>query len=100
MCLSDWSSDVCSSDLVGPVEIPDLSRPGGILLVALTLVGGFISALAWGGNWQTVLLFFNGGDFGTTDAAFGRDIGFYIFDLPFWRFVQGWVVTGLAVIIR
>jgi uncharacterized membrane protein (UPF0182 family) len=84
---------------IGPVEIPDLSRPVGILLVALTLVGGFVSALAWGGNWQTVLLFFNGGEFGTTDAAFGRDIGFYIFDLPFWRFVQGWVVTALAVLI-
>jgi uncharacterized protein len=84
---------------IGPVEIPDLSRPVGILLVALTLVGGLVSALAWGGNWQTLLLFFNGGEFGTTDAAFGRDIGFYIFDLPFWRFVQGWAVTALAVLI-
>ncbi len=44
-------------------------------------------------------LYFNGGEFGTADAAFGRDIGFYIFDLPFWRFVQGWAVLALAVII-
>jgi uncharacterized protein len=84
---------------VGPVELPDLSRPVGFVLVALAVLGGLVSGLAWGGNWQTILLFFNGGDFGTTDAAFGRDIGFYVFDLPFWRFAQGWLVTALAVII-
>ncbi|MGH2463736.1 MAG: UPF0182 family protein, partial [Candidatus Limnocylindria bacterium] len=84
---------------VGPVEIPDLSRPVGLVLVAVALLAGLVSGLAWGGSWQTLLLFFNGGEFGTTDAAFGRDIGFYVFDLPFWRFVQGWVVTALAVII-
>jgi uncharacterized protein len=83
---------------VGSVEVPDISRPVGIVLVALALVGGLLSAFAWGGNWQTLLLFFNGGEFGAADAAFGRDIGFYIFDLPFWRFVQGWVVLALAVI--
>lgn len=83
---------------VGTVEIPDLSRPVGIALVALALVGGLVSGMAWGGNWETLLLFTNGGEFGTTDAAFGRDIGFYVFDLPFWRFVQGWVVIALAVI--
>jgi hypothetical protein len=84
---------------VGPIEIPDLSRPVGFVLVVAALLGGLVSGLAWGGNWQTLLLFFNGGQFGTTDAAFGRDIGFYIFDLPFWRYVQGWAVTALAVII-
>jgi uncharacterized membrane protein (UPF0182 family) len=83
---------------VGSVEVPDISRPVGIVLVAVALLGGLFSAFAWGGNWQTLLLFFNGGEFGATDAAFGRDIGFYIFDLPFWRFVQGWVVLALAVI--
>ncbi|MGH2489695.1 MAG: UPF0182 family protein, partial [Candidatus Limnocylindria bacterium] len=84
---------------VGPVELPDLSRPVGFVLVALAVLGGLVSGLAWGGSWQTILLFFNAGDFGTTDAAFGRDIGFYVFDLPFWRFAQGWLVTSLAAII-
>jgi uncharacterized membrane protein (UPF0182 family) len=84
---------------VASIEVPDLSRPVGILLVALVLAGGLVSGLAWGGNWPTLLLFFNGGAFGATDSAFGRDIGFYVFDLPFWRFVQGWAVLALAVII-
>ncbi|HEV7199179.1 MAG TPA: UPF0182 family protein [Candidatus Limnocylindria bacterium] len=84
---------------VGPVEVPDLSRPAAYVLVGVTVVLGLVSAFAWGGNWQTILLFFNGGNFGTTDASFGRDIGFYVFDLPFWRFVQGWAVLALAAII-
>jgi hypothetical protein len=46
-----------------------------------------------------VLLFVNGGDFGSVDANFGHDIGFYVFDLPFWRFLQSWGVTSLLVII-
>src|SRR3546814_5541105 len=29
MRISDWSSDVCSSDLSGPVEIPDRHRKAG-----------------------------------------------------------------------
>ena len=84
---------------VGSIEVPDVSRPVGILLIGLVLVGGLVSGLAWGGNWPTILLFFNGGDFGTTDSAFGRDIGFYVFDLAFWRFVQGWAVVALVVVI-
>ena len=46
-----------------------------------------------------MLLFVNGGSFGAVDPHFGHDIGFYIFDLPFWRFLQGWGVTSLVVII-
>lgn len=84
---------------VGPVEVPDLSGPVGTVLLVLAVLGGLISGIAWGNNWQTILLFFNGGDFGVTDAAFGRDVGFYIFDLPFWRFVQGWAVVALILII-
>jgi uncharacterized membrane protein (UPF0182 family) len=84
---------------VGSIEVPDLSRPAAVVLVGVVLVGGLLSGLSWGGRWPTLLLFFNGGDFGATDAAFGRDIGFYVFDLAFWRFAQGWLVIALAVII-
>ena len=84
---------------VGPIEVPDISGPVGTILVGLALLGGLISGIAWGSNWQTILLFFNGGNFGVTDAAFGRDVGFYVFDLPFWRFVQGWAVIALVLII-
>jgi uncharacterized membrane protein (UPF0182 family) len=84
---------------VGPVEMPDISRPAAVVLVGIVLLGGLVSGLTWGSRWPALLLFFNGGAFGATDATFGRDIGFYVFDLAFWRFLQGWLVIALAGII-
>jgi uncharacterized membrane protein (UPF0182 family) len=84
---------------VGSIELPDASGFITPALVAAIVIGGLLSGAAWGNNWAQILLFFNGGSFGQADASFGRDIGFYIFDLPFWQFVQGWAVTSLIVII-
>jgi uncharacterized membrane protein (UPF0182 family) len=84
---------------IGTFEIPDASRAITWTLVALVVLLALVSAGAWSGNWETVLLFANGGDFGTTDPHFGRDVGFYVFDIPFWRFIQGWAVTSMVAII-
>lgn len=45
-------------------------------------------------EWQMILKFIHGGSFGDRDAIFGNDIGFYVFSLPFWNFLQTWL-TGL-----
>jgi uncharacterized protein len=84
---------------VGSLELPDISNVVTLSLIAVVVVLGLISGAAWSGSWQTVLLFVNGGSFGITDPHFSHDIGFYIFDLPFWRFLQGWGVTSLVVVI-
>jgi len=66
---------------------------------ALVGVGG---GLVVAREWQTVLLFLNGGDFGTTDSHFGLDAGFYIFDLPFLTFTVGYLsgAVFLAALIN
>lgn len=46
-------------------------------------------------QWETWLLFRNGGDFGVADPLFGKDAGFYVFRLPFWTFLVGWVFAAL-----
>jgi uncharacterized membrane protein (UPF0182 family) len=84
---------------IGQLELPDVSRVVTLALAAVVLVLSLISGAAWSGRWQTVLLFVNGGDFGAQDPNFSRDIGFYVFGLPFWRFLQGWGVTSLVMII-
>jgi uncharacterized protein len=84
---------------VGSLELPDISNVVTLGLAAVVVVLGLISGAVWSGSWQTVLLFINGGSFGSVDPHFSHDIGFYIFDLPFWRFIQGWGVTSLVVII-
>ncbi len=83
---------------LGGIELPDASRLIWIGLVVIAVLLALGSGAAWSGSWETVLLFFNGGDWGVTDPTLGRDIGFYVFDLPFWRFLLGWASTTLIVI--
>jgi uncharacterized membrane protein (UPF0182 family) len=83
---------------LGGFEMPDASRAIGIGLVVVTVLLSLGSGAAWSGNWETVLLFVNGGDWGVTDPTLGRDIGYYVFDLPFYRFVLGWATTTLIVV--
>lgn len=43
--------------------------------------------------WVRIQLFLRGGDFGIDDAQFGKDLGFYAFDLPFYRLVIGYLLV-------
>ncbi|MGH2455277.1 MAG: UPF0182 family protein, partial [Candidatus Limnocylindria bacterium] len=84
---------------IGQFEIPDASRAITLGLLGVALLFALISAAAWSGSWQTILLYANGGEFGSRDPHFGRDVGFYIFGLPFWRLLQGWGITSLVAIL-
>jgi uncharacterized membrane protein (UPF0182 family) len=57
----------------------------------------FLVGLSVSGNWQEYLLWRNAGDvsFGTVEPLFGRDPAFYIFSLPWLRFLQGWLFSSL-----
>lgn len=83
---------------LGDFELPDASRWIGMGLVVVAVLLALGSGAAWSGSWETVLLFFNGGEFGQTDPTLGRDVGFYVFGLPFWRFLLGWGTTTLIVV--
>ncbi|MEO7295713.1 MAG: UPF0182 family protein, partial [Candidatus Limnocylindria bacterium] len=83
---------------LGGIEMPDASRAIGIGLTAVAVLLSLGSGAAWSGNWEGVLLFLNGSEWGMSDPTLGRDIGYYVFDLPFWRFLLGWGSTTLIVI--
>lgn len=83
---------------LGEFELPDVSRLIGIGLALVAAVLALGSGAAWASNWETVLLYFNSEPFGVTDPTLGRDVGFYVFDLPFWRFVLGWATTTLVIV--
>jgi uncharacterized membrane protein (UPF0182 family) len=84
---------------VGGLELPDASRLITLGLVAFALLLGLVSAAAWSSAWTDILLWLNGRSFGVTDPHFGHDVGFYVFGLPFWRFLQGWGVASLVAIL-
>ncbi len=58
---------------------------------------GLITGLSAQGRWQQWLLFWNAEEFGEKDPQFGLDIGFYIFEFTFWRFLLGIAFTAVVV---
>src|ERR1019366_3758445 len=66
-------------------------------------VVSFLVALAVGAGtnnqWQHWLLFLHGGRFNITDPLFHRDIGYYIFKLPFISFLVDWTQLALLVLL-
>ncbi len=71
-----------------PVEI---SRKVGIIIAS---IGLFILALIMARNgsqrWEVILKLLNKTSFHTADPAFGRDVSFYTFVLPFYLFLKSW----------
>jgi len=67
----------------------DLGRHVNTFSLAISLLIGFLTGLSGAGSWETVLKYFNKVPFNTFDPIFGRDIGFYFFDLPFIQFLVG-----------
>lgn len=63
--------------------------------IALFLAFGFASSIAV--RWDEFLLFLNRVPFGTNDPIFGRDISFYLFELPVYEALQQWVVSLLLL---
>jgi uncharacterized membrane protein (UPF0182 family) len=66
------------------------------LLVPVTVLIAFVTGTRGSGAWDTVIEFRNATPFGRVDPLFGRDLGFYFFELPFWRLLYGWAIA-LAV---
>src|SRR4051794_24908843 len=71
-------------------------------LNAGVLAAGFFFSIVLGvmaaNNWLTVLRFLNARPFGVADPLFGNDASVYVFTLPFFRFLQGWLATALLLI--
>ncbi len=67
------------------------------ILIGTALVLAFLFASAAAGQWEELLLLQNAQGFGVADPIFGRDVGFYIFQLPIYEFFQGWLVTLLIL---
>ena len=63
-----------------------------VLRFRLAVAGffGLLIGLGAGAWWEHWLLFHNRQSFGTVDPVFGRDVGFYVFQMPFLRDLLGW----------
>ncbi len=82
-------------------EVPDLTPIATIVLAVFAVIIALGLAGAAASAWETFLLWRNQVPFGATpgqvvDPIFGRDVGFFLFELPFLRFVQA-LANGLIL---
>ena len=84
-----------------PDEMPDLVPIARWGIVALAVIIALATAASAAGQWETVLLWRNQVPFATTgpavvDPIFGRDVSYYLFELPFLRAGQA-LINGLLI---
>ena len=75
-----------------------LERRPAVVRVVISLVFAFLLGLSGAGRWNDWILFRNRVDFGVSDPLFDRDIGFYVFQLPFLSFLTNWAFIALVVV--
>ncbi len=76
-------------------EMLDPVRKGAV--IGIPLMFGLFGGLAAASQWKTVLLWLNGSDFGRQDPTFGKDVSFFVFDLPWYVFLEGYATMTLVL---
>lgn len=86
------SSLVRYRDAVTPIRV--------LLLLGVSGLLGVFAGISAAGRWRSYLLWRHGGSFGERDPHFHKDVGFYVFDLPWWHFLVdfGLIASSLALI--
>lgn len=76
------------------------AKSGPILAVytLISLVMAFFVGTAVTGDWVILQKFLHPTDFGIVDPIFNKDIGFYVFKLPFYEFIYRLVVWSIILI--
>ena len=67
-------------------------------VLLFSLVAAFFMGFSENASWEKILIYFNRTSFGVTDPIFNKDIGFYMFSLPFLEFVRNWLFFSLTII--
>ncbi len=66
-------------------------------MIAVPIILGLLAGLTLAGNWKTFLLWRDGGSFGVKDPQFGKDVGFFVFTLPWIQLVIGFLTMALVM---
>jgi uncharacterized membrane protein (UPF0182 family) len=64
--------------------------PGALIL-------GILAGMHTAGQWETVLRYLNRQPFDISDPLFGRNVGFYVFQLPLLETLYGWALGALVI---
>lgn len=71
----------------------------GLVRAVITLALALIAGVGTSAQWNEWILFRNKTSFDVTDALFKKDVGFYVFQLPFLKFLVDWAFASLVIIL-
>jgi uncharacterized protein len=71
----------------------------GRVRIAISAFFAFVVGSGVSSQWSEWLLFRNHVSWGQKDPQFHRDIGFYVFQLPFLRFVSQWLFVSFVLVL-
>jgi uncharacterized membrane protein (UPF0182 family) len=66
--------------------------------LALLFLSVFMGLSAFD-SWMTFLQYMYHSPFGVADPIFSKDAGFYVFTLPFYSFLQKWILAALFLVL-
>ncbi|HEX3012353.1 MAG TPA: UPF0182 family protein, partial [Syntrophomonadaceae bacterium] len=72
------------------------SRSARWTIFILSIVGALLISSVSADNWIIIQQYLHRVPFGTTDPVFHKDIGFYVFDLSFYKFIYSTLMTILV----
>ncbi len=72
------------------------NRAVDVPVIALSFVLAVVTGAVFS-RWDIVLKYLNGSAFSVTDPVFGLDIGFYVFELPFYGMIVQFVFVTLIL---
>lgn len=92
--LVSWIDQIWQLGCLAAIVLFLLVRPR-ICLKAIAVILSLVFAGVVAGNWTVFLKYLESNNFDYVDPQFGKDIGFYVFNLPFWQLIDFWF-SGLT----
>ena len=101
-----WLANRLTSDrsylfLAGTEFEPYTRTVSNLSALVLVFIVAISAASASAQFWSTTLQFLKATDYNRLDPIYGKDVGFYLFKLPFYEGLQTWLFTllGLGLLI-
>ena len=71
----------------------------GLVRIAVSALLALIAGVGTSSQWNDWILFRNKVSFGVDEPLFDRDVGFYVFELPFLSFVVDWAFAAMVIVL-
>ncbi len=76
----------------------DVTRESVGVLVGVAALGiAVITGIGAAAHWELFLKYLNAQSFGLADPIFDRDVGFYVFSLPLFDYLQNWLLVSVSL---